>query len=222
MSKAGKALILHHMLTKASPKKGPENTLVVFRHGSTNLNNESDERFRAWADVPLSEDGKKEVLESAKKLHDKGIAGIITSDLKRCVETAEIIAKELDIPILEESKGLRPWHLGVLTGQPVRPNLPALEAYIKNPDVQVPDGESFNDFKKRMVGDVLRVQKKYPRDKILIVTHHRGERLVKAWMDAGKPTDHSKLSHDPFMHKGVKPGSFIEYEVDPTLLNEKK
>jgi len=215
MSKAAKALILTHMLKKATPKKKPENTLVVFRHGSTNLNDESDERFRGWADVPLSDKGKEEALASAKKLKDKHIAGIITSDLKRCVETAEIISNEIRAPILEETQGLRPWHLGVMTGQPVKPNLTALQAYINNPDEKVPDGESFNTFRKRMVTAVLTIQKKYPNDKILIVTHHRGERLIQSWVDAGMPTDHSKLSSEPFIHKGVKPGDFTDYEIPP-------
>lgn len=221
MLRAKKTDILHKMIDKASPNKGPENTLVVFRHGSTALNNESDERFRGWADVPLSEEGKAEALESAKKLKGKGVAGIVTSDLQRTVQTAKIIAKELDIPILEETDGFRPWHLGVMTGQPVKPNLPALHAYIKNPDEVVPDGESFNQFKDRMVKKIVQIQKKYPKDKILIVTHHRGERLIDAWIQAGKPTDHKKLSAEPFMVKGAPPGSFRDYEVDPKKLDTK-
>ncbi len=205
------------MVHDTIPEKGKgapaENTLVVFRHGSTALNGESDERFRAWAEVPLSEQGKKEVLSSAKKLKGSGIDGIITSDLGRCVETAKILSKEIGAPILEESKGLRPWHLGELTGKPVKPNLDVLKAYINNPSQKVPEGESFDSFKKRMIEDVLRIQKKYPKDKICIVTHHRGERLIESWIKAGKPEDPKELSAEPFMIKGIKPGTFTSHEI---------
>ncbi len=192
-----------------------ENTLVVIRHGATKLNNESDEKFRGWADIPLSDEGKDQAKVTGKALKDKGIDGIIASDLGRCVETAKIISKETGAPVLGKTKGLRPWHLGDLTGQPVKPNLPALQAYIKNPDEVVPGGESFNAFKKRMVDEVLKIQKKYPKDKIAIVTHHRGERLLQAWVDAGEPKDPGKLSSEPFMHKGIKPGSYTTHEVPP-------
>jgi len=203
--------------SKIPPTKGekPENTLVVIRHGATALNSESDEKFRGWADVPLSDEGRDQATEAGKLLKNSHIDGIITSDLGRTVETAERLAKEIGAPVLEKTKGLRPWHLGDLTGQPVKPNIPALQAYIKNPDMKVPGGESFNDFKKRMVNEVLKIQKKYPHDKIAIVTHHRGERLLQAWMDAGKPTDHMKLSAEPFMHKGIKPAGFTDFEIPP-------
>jgi len=214
MTESSKATKLRDMVRNKIPKK-TENTLVVIRHGATKLNNDSDEKFRGWADIPLSDEGKAQATATGKSLKGAGIHGIITSDLGRTKETANLVSKEIGAPVLEATKGLRPWHLGDLTGQPVKPNLPALQAYIKNPEQVVPGGESFNDFKKRMVDEVLKIQKKYPKDKIAIVTHHRGERLLQAWIDAGRPTDHAKLSPEPFMHKGIKPGDYTTHEVPP-------
>lgn len=194
----------------------PENTLVVIRHGSTALNNESDERFRGWADVPLAEDGVKEIQDSLPSLKKANLDGLITSDLQRTVATAQIISKELGIPILEKSTALRPWHLGYLTGQPVKPNLPILERYIKDtPNTPVPGGESFNQFKVRVLRFIQSVQQRYPNDKIGIVTHHRNERLIQGWMDEGKPDNALTVSPEPFMNKGIPPGSFTDHEIPP-------
>lgn len=201
------------------PIKGgnkPENTLVVIRHGSTALNNESDERFRGWADVPLAQEGVKEITDSLPALKKAKLDGLITSDLSRTVATAQIISKELNIPILEKTPNLRPWNLGYLTGQPVKPNLPILQDYIKNkPDTPVPQGESFNSFKQRTLREIQSIQQRYPNDKIGIVTHHRNERLIQGWMDEGKPDNALKVSPKPFMNKGIPPGSFTDHEIPP-------
>ena len=202
---------------KGDPTKEdkPENTLVVIRHGATQMNNDSDEKFRGWADIPLSDEGRAQAKKTGKELKSKGLDGIVTSDLGRCIETANIVSKETGAPVLGKKRGLRPWHLGDLTGQPVKPNLEALKAYITNSSIKVPGGESFDTFKKRMVDEVLKIQKKYPKDKIAIVTHHRGERLIKSWMDVGQPSDPGKLSSEPFMHKGIKPGAYVNHEIPP-------
>lgn len=44
----------------------------------------------------------------------------------------------------------------------------------------VPEGESFNDFLIRAVNCMNKILKKYPKANVLIVTHHRLERLFRA------------------------------------------
>lgn len=194
----------------------PENTLVVIRHGSTSLNNESDERIRGWLDVPLSPEGEKEVSDNVPALKKAKIDGLICSDLSRTRQTAEIISKETGIPILGESSALRPWHLGNMTGQPVKNVIETMMSYINDkPNVPVPGGESFNQFKERFIRFVQQVQTQYPHDKIAIVTHHRGERLMTGWMRAGKPDDVLKVDSDVFNYKGTPPGSHKDFEVPP-------
>lgn len=196
----------------------PENTLVVIRHGSTALNAESDERFRGWSDVPLAEEGIKEINDSLPALKKANIDGIISSDLSRTVDTAKIVSKATGAPILDVTQALRPWNLGVFTGQPVKPNLPILLEYIRSkPNDPVPGGESFNAFKERVIRYVQGVQQKYPNDKIALVTHHRNERLLQGWMDAGKPDDVLKINPEAFNSKGIPPGSFTDFEVPPPL-----
>lgn len=194
----------------------PENTLVVIRHGSTSMNGESDDRIRGWIDVPLAEEGMKEVEDSVPALKKAKLYGLITSDMVRAKQTAEIISKEAGVPILGESAALRPWHLGHMAGQLTKEVLPLMHDYIcKHPDTPVPGGESFNQFKERFLRYVQQIQTQYPHEKIGIVTHHRGERLIQGWMDEGKPDDPLKVKPDAFMHKGIKPGDFTDHEIPP-------
>jgi broad specificity phosphatase PhoE len=66
--------------------------LILVRHGHTSLNSPgSDERLRAWLDVPLDEKGMQEVAETAKKLTKYPIEVIYCSDLRRARQTAGVL-----------------------------------------------------------------------------------------------------------------------------------
>lgn len=56
--------------------------------------------------MPLTEKGKKQAKLVAKRLKKLSIRKMYSSDLKRCKETAEIIKKQIKIPIIFE-KSLR-------------------------------------------------------------------------------------------------------------------
>lgn len=56
--------------------------------------------------MPLTERGRKQAELVAKRLKKLGIQKMYSSDLKRCKETAEIIKKQIKIPIIFE-KALR-------------------------------------------------------------------------------------------------------------------
>ena len=205
-------------LVQDAAHKKPEDTLVVIRHGATALNSESHERIRGWKDVPLSDEGRADADKMGrelKKMKPK-IDGIITSDLSRAHDTAKAVSKHTGAPILKVTKGLRPWNLGDFQGKDVKTTLPQMQDFIKNkPDEQVPGGESFNAFKRRFIKLVEAVQKKYPKHKMAIVTHHRGERLLQGWINEGQPKDPGKISPKVFMDKGIKPGSYTAHEIPP-------
>ncbi|MCL2451692.1 histidine phosphatase family protein [Candidatus Saccharibacteria bacterium] len=74
--------------------------LYFVRHGETE--NNIDGVRRGWKQIGLTDNGRKQALEAGKKLRNKGIDLIITSDLRRAIEIAEIIRDEIgeDTPIL--------------------------------------------------------------------------------------------------------------------------
>jgi 2,3-bisphosphoglycerate-dependent phosphoglycerate mutase len=69
---------------------------VLLRHGQSTWNLEN--RFTGWVDVPLSDEGRREVQRAAVLLKDAGYKFDIihTSLLKRAIQTVTIVQEELD------------------------------------------------------------------------------------------------------------------------------
>lgn len=125
-------------------------TIFLTRHGHTNLNTgtANQERFRAWSDPPLNEEGHQDAQKAGNFLADKGIAHIFASDLGRTMETAHAIHQSTGAPITP-MHGLRPWNIGKFTGELVEPNKKEVQHYQDNPNETVPGGESYNTFLQR-------------------------------------------------------------------------
>ncbi len=186
----------------------PTRTIQLIRHGATRLNNDdvSVDRIRGWKDVPLSADGKKEAQRLGVEIARIRPDFLACSDLERAYETAAIIAKACDMPIGEVTKGFRPWNLGEFTGQLSKEAVPKIALYAcTKPDKKIPDGESFNSFKARFFGALAGVLKAHG-GVVAIVTHHRGERLLKAWIKEGCPIT-GDIDLKMFTKKGESTGS---------------
>ena len=178
--------------------------LYVIRHWTTSLN--WGWRIRGWINVPLSPKGISEVRDQKDNEHLPYLDGFISSDLVRAHQTAKILSEMTGIPVISTTKGLRPWHLGILTGKSVEETLPFIQDHIKNPDKPILWGESFNEFKHRFLSEIEAILENHPEKDIGIVTHHRGERLLNAWHNMGRPDDHS-INEDDMMEEWEAPGS---------------
>jgi SPP1 gp7 family putative phage head morphogenesis protein len=192
----------------------PENrTFYLIRHGATKLNDDTDasaDRIRGWMDVPLAPDGEGQAETLAVDLEDAGIERLYSSDLKRSVQTAEIIGDHLDVGVTT-TKTLRPWNLGKFAGRPTKEVHPQICDYARNrPDDPVPQGESFNSFKTRAFGGLTNILS--TEGVIGLVTHHRMERLVKAWIANGCPNNFD-IDLDTFLQKGEPTGASEEISV---------
>ena len=86
----------------------------LFRHGQTNWNLEK--RCQGHTDIPLNERGFKEAKELSIKLDRIPLEVIYSSDLKRAVQTAEVLSVKKKIPLLL-SKNLREFCLGSAEGK---------------------------------------------------------------------------------------------------------
>jgi Histidine phosphatase superfamily (branch 1) len=130
---------------------------------------------------------------------------IYTSDLRRACETAHIIGRALSVPISRQIN-LRPWDLGTFAGQSTKDAMPRIARYVRDmPDKPVPQGESFNDFKQRALSGLRDILDHSAAEKIAIVTHYRIERLIKAWIAAGAPSD-MRIDIPVFLAKGENTG----------------
>ena len=117
-------------------------SLILVRHGETALN---AARILQPADTPLSERGLLQAAAVAKRLAGHGIAGIMSSDLPRTMQTAQALAEATGVPITT-TELLRERDYGDLRGRPY-------DGLGFNPltmDEAPPGGESAEDFHRRV------------------------------------------------------------------------
>jgi probable phosphoglycerate mutase len=196
------------------PKKAD---IVIIRHGSA-LHEKT--KMGGWTDVPLEPEGVKNAEEAAKNV-PKDLDGIVTSDLKRASQTAEIISKKTGIPVLGEDKSLRSWNMGDYAGKSSKEIEPILEKLAtQEPDKPIDDGESFNQYKERFLKGVEAIREKYAGKKIGILTHSHGTRILDAWNAKGSPADHS-LDMEVYKEKSIAPGGVEDEELVKDLTEAK-
>lgn len=166
--------------------------VYIIRHGATAYNSEGSggvDRIRGWANIPLSDEGRKQVKELVGKLRKSGIDYIVASDLERTRETAEAVA-EATGAILLFSQKFRPWDLGEYTGQESMAVHPIMSDYAhRKPFKSIPGGESFDGFRGRVFSGLREFFFQDRAKQMAIVTHHRVERLIHAWIAAGSPAN---------------------------------
>jgi len=118
---------------------------LFLRHGDTEANQEN--LYRSWGDWSLNDKGVEQAKSAGKFLKQFEIKRVLSSPLLRAFATANIVTpKDLTI---EQTRGLLPWHLGVFSGMSRDKNESALRLFIKNPEVEVPRGESLINFENR-------------------------------------------------------------------------
>lgn len=121
------------------------------RHGK------DDENYRGgWSSLGLVPEGIEQAKRLARYLKEKNtefdIKNVVTGDLPRAKETADIIATELNLPVATDER-LREANNGDLAGMP---NSEALEKYpglfwsALNPEECYPNGESPAQFFARI------------------------------------------------------------------------
>ena len=155
--------------------------LYLTRHGETDWNLAS--RIQGKTDIPLNERGRQQARELAEMLKERRLSldRIYTSKLSRARETAEIVGKELRLPvtILE---GIEEMDLGKWEGytwKQVRESFSGeYSLWHENRRYQkTPDGESYEELLQRILPGLCGILGDDPcRDKkgqgsVLVVTH---------------------------------------------------
>ena len=118
----------------------------VGRHGETDAN--ATGCFRGWSAVDLNQEGYGQARAMRDFLKDKPIKLILSSPLMRARATAEIVAEPHRLPVMQTGE-LLPWHIGMFAGEPKDEAQDALRLFVRNPYVQVPKGESLEEFESR-------------------------------------------------------------------------
>jgi broad specificity phosphatase PhoE len=117
------------------------------RHGETELN--VDNILKGFLDSPLTQKGMEQAEAQAKYLAPFPIIQIYCSPLLRAFQTASFTAAALQLTPIQD-RGLATWHVGVLEGVNKDNNREAIQLFLDNPSVRIPDGESIEDFEDRV------------------------------------------------------------------------
>jgi probable phosphoglycerate mutase len=147
--------------------------IIAVRHGETEWN--VIEKEQGHLDSKLSDNGIRQAEMLAKGLTDKNIDILISSDLGRALQTAEIMAKRLKLDIKTDSR-LKERHLGIMQGMTQNE---FSQKYPKeacaynsgNPDYALPQGESIRQFYERCIESAEDIAARYPGKKVLVVVH---------------------------------------------------
>ena len=134
------------------------------RHGQTNINKYGITDGNR--DVPLNEEGVAQVEVAAQLLQGRNIKIIIASPAKRTKQTAEIIAKVLQVPVVY-NEGLKEADWGIVVGEDLNKISENKRQWLSG--VNVPGVESLLQFQTRIHVTIERIINQY--DDVLIVGH---------------------------------------------------
>ncbi|WP_017557544.1 bifunctional RNase H/acid phosphatase [Nocardiopsis baichengensis] len=155
----------------AAPDTAPTR-LVLLRHGETPMSVER--RFAGTSDIELTGAGREQARLAARRLAGAGIEAVVSSPLRRTVDTARIVAGELGLEP-ETEEGLRETDFGAwegLTFAEVRERRPEeLDRWLADPEQAPPGGESLAAAVRRAGEARDKVVARHRGRTVLVVTH---------------------------------------------------
>jgi ribonuclease H / adenosylcobalamin/alpha-ribazole phosphatase len=154
------------------PAQGEPTVTALLRHGQTPMS--VQKRYAGRTDAPLTEVGVQQAAAAAKRLASAGLGVIVTSPLLRTVQTAQAVAAVTGAAVVTDD-GFRETDFGAwegLTFAEVRERWPAeMSAWLADPEVAPPGGESFTDVSARVTAALDRVLAARTGQTVLIVSH---------------------------------------------------
>ena len=177
--------------------------LILARHGET-IESEKDVHM-GWLPGTLSKKGKEQIKSLAKRLKNKRINLIYTSDLGRCLETTKEISKFHKSIKVIKSNLLREISHGILEGENKK-NKYWEKLTGDKLDRKPKNGESLNDVYERVKKFYNNIIKVHKKDTILIVTHGGPIRIFEGLI---KKIPLRKIADV----EGIDNAQFIEFEV---------
>ena len=147
--------------------------IIFIRPGETDWNKQ--ERWQGWVATPLNAHGREQAEALARFLRTIGMSALYTSDLRRAVQTAEILSRvgEFEI-ILDErlrERSIGDWQ-GLTLDEMRSWYVDEYAAMLKDADTyRVPGGESREDVRVRMKAAFEDVLKQERGETVGILTH---------------------------------------------------
>lgn len=156
-------------------------TIHLGRHGETDWNRER--RWQGHLDPPLNALGREQARALAEAFADVPIAAVYSSDLRRALETAEIVAGRLKLAVHTDAS-LRELDVGDWSGQTLaelRARYPApVERWEQSGEPGWKGGESHEDMAARVLQAIRAVAAAHEGEEVLVVSHGGPMRALKA------------------------------------------
>ncbi len=201
-------------------KRFRKNRFFVVRHGQAMSNHGG--YLSSWpeknGDVHLTDEGRAQVQATASALKAEGVDLIVSSDLNRAKQTAELLKEATGAELVFEPR-LREMDFGVWNGRSEAEYNAQFASTAEKMSKPAEGGESFEDVRARMTAVVFELDRAHQGKKIAIVSH--GDpiwiletALTGAWSaealdEAGKAYPATGSFHElsvpnwPFDHKGA-------------------
>lgn len=138
--------------------------VCLIRHGETEWN--IHRRIQGTTETELTEKGVIQARQTAEYLRKQGWDHIITSPLKRAVQTAEIIAKELEIPSIRSWREFQERDYGNATGM----HVDDYEKF-KQSKQEIRMWENDEQLLKRSISGLEKIVKQFPNKRIIVISH---------------------------------------------------
>lgn len=219
-SESGKVMFVNSLEDLKIKTKKSSNKYFVMRHGEAE-NNLTNFRYKdPYHKANLTENGERQVLESAKKF-DKKIDIIISSPFNRAKETTKITCEQIGFSLEKViyDERVQEWETSSFFEGKERAVFRKYYDidYLDDPFKILPDGESFVQVVRRIGNFIYDLEKKYSDKNILIIGHQGATRAVSFLVQGLSFSDLSSNS-DPLI--SLQNAEIREFEFIPLPHNE--
>lgn len=149
--------------------------LLLIRHAHVETGNDG-RRMCGWLDLPLSPSGERQLQRFRAVSSKFRPAAVYASSSLRAVRTAETLASKWSLPISIDPD-LREINCGALEGMLLDevmhryPELWAQNALQTNDDFAWPEGETYQNFRRRAFTALSRIAGRHTTARVVVVTH---------------------------------------------------
>ncbi len=194
------------------------NNYFIMRHGEGDHNVRkflsSDNSEKAISH--LTEKGKKDIIKNSEKLQDQNIDLIIASPLKRTIDTANLVAEQINFNkehIIIDDR-IQEIQAGVLNGEPESAYHGLFKNELERFEKKAEGAENLSDIRKRVGDFIYETDQKYQGKNILIVTHDFPSWMffaVRSGLDNQETLDLRNKNH----YDVLQPGDLVHYDFAP-------
>ncbi|MFD1040400.1 histidine phosphatase family protein [Virgibacillus byunsanensis] len=137
-------------------------TICLIRHGETEWNAQG--KIQGRTNTSLNTRGIQQAEECRDFVKDSTWDIIITSPLKRAMQTAQIINKSLNVPLIE-MEDFKERSFGDAEGMTLKERMSVY------PNKVYPNEEKMGSLNKRVMAGIQKINQQYGQSKVLLVAH---------------------------------------------------